>query len=173
MAQGSLAYLDAKYGFRDIKFGTAISSLKGMVYLEDNPLYPDVKEYTRPSDKKVFGNIPVKRIVYGFYHGRLWEVGVTGYGPEHNTPLYELLKTAYGLGKPLSTYDTQKRGYSMYECTWKSDKVLAWIKPGYTLDAGGYYPVYFASRSRLIEAEMDRDIAAWRKAQRKKSISDL
>src|ERR1044071_5376805 len=65
---GSLEYLDARYGFRDLKFEQAIESCKTMVVLEDDG---DMKFYTRQDDLLEQGGIKLKSIEYGFYKGKL------------------------------------------------------------------------------------------------------
>jgi hypothetical protein len=90
---GSLAYLDARNGFRDLKFGDP--PLQGMRLVED---HGDMKYYTQPSDDLTIGNAKIKEISYGFYKGRLSTVLLQTDGLINSRALLEVLRQAYGSG---------------------------------------------------------------------------
>jgi hypothetical protein len=59
---GSLAYLDFRNGFRDLKFGDPPT--QDMRAFEESG---DTKFYRRSSDDLIIGNAKIKEISYGFY----------------------------------------------------------------------------------------------------------
>ena len=94
VAQGSLAALNAKNGFRDAKLGMPVTQLKGIVrvYKVGNSSL-----YRRPNDKKSIGDIPLKDIRYMFYKGKLQEVTVS-FDEKYTGEINQTLTTSYGNG---------------------------------------------------------------------------
>jgi hypothetical protein len=90
---GSLAYLDFRNGFRDLKFSD--SPPQGMRVVED---HGDTTYYTRPSDDLTIGDARIKEMTYGFYKGQLYSVLLQTEGLINSHALLEVLRQAYGSG---------------------------------------------------------------------------
>ena len=90
---GSLAYLDSRYGFRDLKFEQSVESSKDMVLVEDDG---DLKFYTRKNDNLELGGAKLKLIEYGFYKGKFATVTITADGEADAAALLKSLETDYG-----------------------------------------------------------------------------
>jgi hypothetical protein len=88
---GSLAYLDYKNGFRDLKFGDPPRA--DMVLKEDSG---DSKYYARPSDDLSIGGAQLSHLIYGFYKNRLHAVQVGTKEIINSQALLEVLRQAYG-----------------------------------------------------------------------------
>lgn len=91
--------LDAKYGFRDLKFETDTSAIEGLVFGEATPLKLLA---SRPSDARKVGAATISRIDYGFYQGRLYEVTLVTKGLTNSHALREVLEGQFGEGTLVS-----------------------------------------------------------------------
>ena len=100
---GTPAYLDAKYGFRDLNFGTASGSLSDLTLVEDDAAQ-QLKTYTRANEQLMLGNVPLKKIEYTFFEDKLcqitlyWEVQYPSslQGRPESTELSGYCTTLYG-----------------------------------------------------------------------------
>ena len=110
---GSLAYLDSRYGFRDLEFEQPIETCKGMALVEDDG---DLKFYTRKEESLELGGAKLKLIEYGFYKGKLANVTVNAEGKTNSVALLNYLEKYYGPGRK-SPRGTEK-------CYWFGQKVL-------------------------------------------------
>jgi hypothetical protein len=90
---GSLAYLDFKNGFRDMKFGDPPA--EDMRLVED---HGDTTYYTRPRDDLRIGNSQLSKMAYGFYRGRFYTALLSTEGLTNSRALLEVLRQAYGQG---------------------------------------------------------------------------
>jgi len=97
--QGSLAALDEKNGFQDAKFGMPLSAFSGMIPDENNESGYSHQTYTRLSDKKMLGEIPLSLVEYTFYKDRLISIQFRAEGEENSYNVLQALRTAYGPGK--------------------------------------------------------------------------
>jgi hypothetical protein len=95
-ASGSLAYLDWRYGFRDLKFEQPVETCKGMVLIEDDD---DLKFYTRKGESLELNGAKLKTIEYGFYRGKLATVVLMAAGESDAAPLLKSLEADYGPGQ--------------------------------------------------------------------------
>ncbi|MBC7449602.1 MAG: hypothetical protein H7330_16240 [Hymenobacteraceae bacterium] len=95
----SVADLDTKYGFRDLKFETDTSAIEGLVPSEATPLKLIA---SRPADAKKIGGATISRIDYGFYQGRLYEVAIVTKGVTNSHALREVLESQFGEGTLVS-----------------------------------------------------------------------
>jgi len=93
---GSLAYLDWRYGFRDLKFEQSVETCKGVALIEDDG---DLKFYSRKEDGLELGGAKLKSIEYGFYRGKLATVVITAAGEADAAPLLKSLEADYGPGQ--------------------------------------------------------------------------
>jgi hypothetical protein len=108
---GSLAYLDFRNGFRDLKFGDPPT--QNMTVFEEGG---DTKFYRRSSDDLTIGNANIKEISYGFYKGRLYSVLLQTGGLINSRALLAVLREAYGPGSRPNQF--------MDRYLWDGSKVL-------------------------------------------------
>jgi hypothetical protein len=90
---GSLADLDVKDGFRDLKFGDPPTS--SMVLKDDAG---EKKYYTRPEDDLSIGGARVDQLIYGFSKNRLSTILIRTKGLSNSRALLEVLRQTYGPG---------------------------------------------------------------------------
>jgi hypothetical protein len=151
---GSVFYLDAKNGFRDLKFGSAPTKDMELVRVDG-----EARIYQRPHDALEIGDGKCKRILYVFDKNRLHGVSVTTEGRNNSRAVRDALYAAYGEPTLPSAYGGRDR--------WIGSKVVA----EYSEDADGGAIIQFTSRARVeppaeIKKEADR-------AKGKKGIGDL
>jgi hypothetical protein len=89
---GTLAYLDASNGFRDLSFGSA--PLADMRLVEDDG---DEKFYQRSTDDLSVGSGHLASITYDYYKYRLLGVELETRGLANSRALLDTLKAAYGV----------------------------------------------------------------------------
>jgi hypothetical protein len=111
---GSVAYLDWRYGFRDLKFEQSVESSRDMVLIEDDG---DLKFYTRKNDSLELGGAKLKLIEYGYYKGKFATVMITADGEADAVALLKSLETDYGPGS--------KSPRNISKFYWFGDRVLA------------------------------------------------
>jgi hypothetical protein len=126
--KGSLSYMDAKYGFRGIKFGTPESQVVKRLHLEpcDNG---SVAAYRRKDEKLRLGSVQLTDIRYRFLRNKFF--GVTLVGVATGSPsLLEVVRAAYGRGAcRTSRLRSDDSGRQMSKvCSWKGTKVAAEYK---------------------------------------------
>jgi hypothetical protein len=90
---GSLAYLDFKNSFRDLKFGDRPTN--SMVLKDDAG---DKKYYTRPEDDLSMGGARVDQVIYGFSKDRLSTILIQTKGLSNSRAVLEVLRRTYGPG---------------------------------------------------------------------------
>ncbi len=90
---GTLAYLDWRYGFRDLKFEQPLEACRGMALIEDDD---DLKFYNRKGESLELGGAKLKTIEYGFYQGKLATIVMVAAGEADAEPLLKALETDYG-----------------------------------------------------------------------------
>jgi hypothetical protein len=98
---GSLKYLDARNGFRDVTFGTPLSQYPDMELAEDSH---GIQTYKRPHENLQIGTIAVQQIGYSFYKNQLYAVIVIVKGSLNSSALLETLTHAYGAGTQPNPY---------------------------------------------------------------------
>ena len=116
---GSLAYLDSRYGFRDLEFEQPIETCKGMALVEDDG---DLKFYTRKDESLELGGAKLKLVEYGFYKGKLANVTVNAEGKTNSVALLSYLEKYYGpgasrRGAPRNTTGSARR---YWWTTWRT-----------------------------------------------------
>jgi hypothetical protein len=98
MAQ-NLAALDAKNGFRDLKFGTPLTALAGVMTFQNivktESTLP-LRAYSRESDRLEVGKARVSEIVYRFGDDVLSSVVIAAEGHDNGQLLVNELKRLYG-----------------------------------------------------------------------------
>lgn len=93
--RGTLDYLDARYGFRDLRFEQSIAACSGMKLVEDDG---DNKYYTRSDEDLHLGSAKLSKITYGFYKGKFALVLADAHGNVNSSALLAVLQEAYGPG---------------------------------------------------------------------------
>jgi hypothetical protein len=63
-------------GFRGMIWGAENSSFPDLVYDSTDPNHGGIKFYTKKNDNLHIGNFVAEKIVYGFWHDKLYSVGV-------------------------------------------------------------------------------------------------
>lgn len=156
VAQGSLATLDAKNGFRDVKFGAPAEAFPGM---EHSLTLDDYEYHNRPSDKLLLGDIPIKEIGYDFNKNRLVRVHIILDAKKVDKD--EVLKSlSFAYGGPNYTVGR--------EIIWEGKKViLSLVDSGYN----DYYNIYFISKTMLEVMKLES--ISQEKLKIKKAAKDL
>jgi hypothetical protein len=111
-AWGSTAYLDARNGFRDMKFGDPPKS--DMILIENDGKQ---KFYHRKSDDLTVGVGELSEITYGFYKQQLYIVWLKTRGLPDSQALLTTLTSAYGAGQQSNEY--------LEEYVWNGSVVTA------------------------------------------------
>ena len=144
IAQGSLAALDAKNGFKDAKLGTARTQFKGLVPYKGDKLGSMV----RPSDVKRIGDIPLKYIKYNFYKGKLASILVIA-DISYKDAIISTLKVGYGPGV---------ESVGCYRA-WKGNKVVMTL-PFVLVPDDSIVGVLIKIESIAISQQINADYAA-------------
>jgi hypothetical protein len=94
----SLAYDNEPDGFGGIKWGTKISTLKGMSKLGTDPSFGGIDIYIRKGEELKFGDAKLSGIQYGFWKGKFADVRITVKGKENWPVLKNAVFAKYGKG---------------------------------------------------------------------------
>ena len=137
--KGSVEYLDACNGFKDLKFGTDISECQGMEF--DGAKEFGVTYYLRTGDFYKIGDAMLLRINYEFYKGKFSCVSFGAAPGLNSRHLLAVLQQAYGRGTP--------NGEG--QILWLGQKVGAI----YTLDDHDYSDVSIFSKPIAIQKKSD------------------
>ena len=87
--------LDKWSGFRDLKWGTKIADVPGMILVKDSG---DSKRYRREGDKLAIGEAELKEIDYVFYKGRFYCLWIESVGYSNWKALKDAVFATYGKG---------------------------------------------------------------------------
>jgi len=150
LADGKLADLDTRNGFRDLHFGDAVPETMTLVTTDGKTNY-----YTRPSDDLTIGAAKAQRISYKFYGGHLAGVLIETKGAADSHALLDVLKKDYGPGN--------KSNQFLEDRLWTGERVLLSYQENPTKDA----KAMFHSVPLLEEENTDKANAA------KKGVRDL
>jgi len=85
-------------GFRGIKWGTKISTLKGMEYVRTDPSSGGIKVYIRKGDDLHIGSAKLERIEYGFWKGKFFDVYIITKGSTNFSGLADAVFEKFGMG---------------------------------------------------------------------------
>jgi hypothetical protein len=112
--KGSLAYLDAKNGFRGVPFGTQRPAVVRRLHLEP---FTDGKGvlYRSTNEKLALGSVPLTDIRYRFLKDKFFEVTLIAHDASSSPSLLDVLEAAFGPGSC-----TRRQ-----LCTWKGTRVHA------------------------------------------------
>ncbi len=92
--------MDSGNSFRGVRFGTPLEEAKKTWELE--PLSDDVapddplRLFIRNNEKKYFGNIALQEIVYYFFEGNFYAVGICTMDSRQTETLGQALEVAFG-----------------------------------------------------------------------------
>jgi hypothetical protein len=114
--EGSAAYIDAKNGFRELRFGGPVTPDMQLSTFQD---YEHTKSYVRPGDSKQVSEAEVDEIRYVFYEGGLTTVVIESGNAEASEALLRELRSAYGPSEQPDDAMTQR---------WAGDKVVAYYR---------------------------------------------
>ena len=118
--------LDEKYGFREHKFGTDISNIKGLVYVRKNADGSE-KVYSRTSEVMNLGSVEFSLIQYKFFHNKLWCIYVQlKPGKTHSDQFLDMLIKNYGIK-------------GAYQGRWVGDRMVINLKPNTSGDEYFFY----------------------------------
>jgi hypothetical protein len=126
--KGALSYMDAKYGFRGIEFGTPQPEVVKRLHLEP---YEEGSElvYRRKDEKLRLGSVQLADIRYQFRRSKFFQVTLVGVATG-SPSLLEVVRAAYGRG--ICQTSTARPGASSPEalkvCSWKGARVEAEYK---------------------------------------------
>jgi len=148
----SVADLDTKYGFRDLKFETDTSAIDGLVPGEATAVKLLA---TRPDDSKKIGQATLNSITYGFYQGKLYEVTIVTKGLTNSHALREVLEGQYGEGALVSAAGQDRN--------WDGKQVRLTYRED---------PAYHNSTVRFTHKKLNEQLTAAQKSV-KKASSDL
>ncbi|GAB2954557.1 hypothetical protein GCM10027048_20010 [Hymenobacter coalescens] len=141
-----LTKLDTKYGFRDLKFGTTVASVKGLALLESKG---GMRVYTRVTDSKKVGNFQVSRILYYFYRGQLSSIRLDTKGYLNSRGVLAAFQGLYGPGEQDNEY--------IEEYSWVGDRVVMNYEEN---SVSNNATIYLFSRSMLERQRVDEEKAA-------------
>ena len=149
-----LTTIDAKNGFRDLKFGISMSQVPGLV--PHGKAIQSEQMYTRPADSKKVGGATLSAIYYTFYKGNLLAVTLETKGYLSSQALFKAFKSLYG--------EPEKPNLYIENYQWLGTKVVASFEQNSITDNGSIYLI-----SKPISAQMTSD----QEKTAKKAASDL
>ena len=85
-------------GFRDLNWGTDISTLKGMAYVSTDDSYGGIKLYSRNNDVLTIGAAKVESIQYGFWQNKLSDVRIIFKGYPNFASIKDATFEKFGTG---------------------------------------------------------------------------
>lgn len=98
------AFQNEPDGFRDIKWGTDISTLKDMEAMPDHPRYGDIKNYRRKGNSLEIGDARLENISYGFWQGKLLGVRLVANEYPNCSRLKDSTMAKFGSGSKTNPY---------------------------------------------------------------------
>lgn len=108
---GSVAYLDARYGFREVRFGQSPAEIRGLELIERQAEWGKAK-YKRETEDRQLGPICLGRVIYVFYENHLYTIQIERTSDDEG--MLKLLTEAYG---PPTSRRTDGRLY------WEGNRV--------------------------------------------------
>ncbi|TAN17201.1 MAG: hypothetical protein EPN37_07040 [Chitinophagaceae bacterium] len=141
-AQGGVADLDNKYGFRNIKLGTPLDSINNLVILsiKNNPY----SIYRKTNENLKIGDIKLTDITYSFVDDSLYAILIELNDENDAGELLQMIQNKYGEGIKLNSFSD--------DYYWRGEKVIA----KYHLDKIGnvsYFLIESISLSNKREEE--------------------
>lgn len=147
--------LDEKNGFRDMKFGSDISTFQNMKEVERSSDELSIY-YIKTDDKLKIGTGEVQKITYGFYKGKLYVVLIKINGLTNSRDVLLVMQELYGNGYKSNEY--------IEEYFWLGKKVTAsYEENSVTSDA----TIIFSNEEITAQKEKDK------KEANKKAKSDM
>ena len=164
-AQGTVAKLDQKNGFKDAKLEANIATFSHLVEescgVEEEPYF---KCYTRTTDVLTVGTAALARIQYAFYKSTLGIITVTVKGRDNIIGFGQALEAAYGKGR--RPYE----GSDYVEWTGERVTMNVTVK---TDDAKAEPVLTLVIMSKTLKVRSKSDRGEDKKAALQKAINDL
>ncbi|HOQ51931.1 MAG TPA: hypothetical protein PK233_08910 [Candidatus Atribacteria bacterium] len=91
-------------GFRGIKWGQDISTVKGLVYVATDPSYGGIDYYIREGDELKMGHAKLERIVYGFWENKFSDVKISTKGYTNWSRFKAIVFEKFGEGYQSNKY---------------------------------------------------------------------
>jgi hypothetical protein len=129
--------MDAKYGFRDARFGTPVAAFKDLILYKNEGAR---RMYKRKNENLALGSYHLRNVVYTFYKGELSAVLYAIVGNTNVQGVKGLITAAYGQPQANKT-----------PLEWRSQKVLMQWLP---LDEGN---VFFIAESLPLRNKREAD----------------
>ena len=98
LSVNSFAFKNEPDGFRGIKWGTDISTLKAMNHVRTDPSYGSVEFYTRKWDELRIGDAQLYNIEYAFWKGKFASVWIYSIGYANWLDLRDATVARFGEG---------------------------------------------------------------------------
>ena len=160
-AQGNISYLDSRYGFRELRFGSTINGNKSFVY--DGAFGPQ-KNYIRKTDKLLVGEAKIDDIVYRTFQGKF--IGVEIHTTVNNAnDLLTALAELYG--QPSKTIELNAlSGSKAFEWNGRKARIKAVCFPNPDSPGQGIMRVSIFSIALEQEAETVRNATKYRQLEK-------
>lgn len=183
--KGTIGYLDARFGFRDLTFGQAIAECPGMRPLENRLSEggkTSVQTYVRDTDELKIGAATLESIEYLFYRGRLMSVEISAKGWEKYSILSGAFEAAYGPGESLSqggVVESRTTGTGTFETKTEEQKQIysrVWFGERVKADVTCFIKLTLIRASigsKEIEARKEADEKADRESKAKEGAKGL
>jgi hypothetical protein len=105
------AFQNEPDGFRGIKWGTDISTLKGMIHVRSAPRNSGVVFYRRKGDELRFGDAQLDKLEYAFWNGKFSSVWIHSVGYANWLDLHDATTAEFGEGYQPHRYIEQYLWY--------------------------------------------------------------
>lgn len=138
----NLKKLDEKNGFRDMKLGMSIDSVKNLKEIENSG---DSKYYEKLDENLKVGDYQIQSICYGFYKGYLSFILIKTKGYTNSRGIKDVIVNLYGNGWQSNRY--------MEKYNWFGENVsLSYDENSITNDA----QIVFQSKPLSKQRELDK-----------------
>jgi len=110
-------------GFRGIKWGTDISTLSGMEYVETLIGIKEFRIYKKKNDKLKIGGANLEKIKYGFWRGKFCSINIYTEGYSNWLDLKEFIFEKFGQGCPVG-----EDGEIEDVWVWAGETIWMWLR---------------------------------------------
>ena len=112
-------------GFRDLLWGSKLSDIIGMAKIETDTGLAGVDQYFRPDDVLQIGEAKLDKIIYSFWHEKLYTITIWTQGHSNYKALRDVVFEQLGKGS--------RRDASLERYIWPdklTDRMLEYVKEG-------------------------------------------
>jgi len=142
-------------GFRGIKWGQDISTVKGLIFHSTDPSYGGVALYTREGDELRMGGAELELILYGFWQDKFCDVRISTKGFSNWSIFKAIVFEKFGEGYQGNEY--------IEKYTWWGEK--AWM----VLD---YNEISKEGKLVMWSKDISKQQEEWEKEQVKKGVEE-